>query len=382
MKRNLPELTGLTGWLYGADQSLQHLTNNPEFGHIPPPSSSETAPTLDELRWGLTYDITASEAIFNGVFLVGMKASKIYKQLLELGVTKSQFDVAEQVANAYYLVLIAKENIDITDSTYANTEKLFNYTTSMNKQGMMEESDVDQATLTLGTLKDTKDMLLRQIEVAKNLLKFQMGIDLDKQITLTDNLTTLIESQDMTSLMVKDFKVENNNDYKSMETQAKLSGVNVKIQEASFLPDIAGFYTHETNFNKNSFSFTPPNMVGLSVNIPIFGSGMKFAKTSEAKIDWEKAKISKEQVGQSLQMSFAEAKSSFISALEKYETSKKNVHLAEKIYNKSIVKYKEGVIGSMELTTSQNQYLQSQSAYYNSITDLTTAKSKLEKLLK
>jgi outer membrane protein TolC len=209
-----------------------------------------------------------------------------------------------------------------------------------------------------------------------------MGIDLTKQITLTDNLASLVESSDLAGIMAKDFNVENNNDYKMMKTQTKLNGINIKIQEASFLPDVAGFYSHETNFNKNSFTFAPPNMVGLSVNIPIFGSGMKFAKTSEAKIDWEKAKISKEQVGQSLQMSFAEAKSSFISALEKYETSKKNVHLAEKIYNKSIVKYKEGVIGSMELTTSQNQYLQSQSAYYNSITDLTTAKSKLEKLLK
>ena len=74
--------------------------------------------------------------------------------------------------------------------------------------------------------------------------------------------------------------------------------------------------------------------------------------------------------------------SSFLTAVEKYQTSKQNVLLAEKIYNKSLVKYKEGIIGSMELTQSQNQYLIAQSSYYTSIIDLTTAKSKIEKLLK
>jgi outer membrane protein TolC len=167
-----------------------------------------------------------------------------------------------------------------------------------------------------------------------------------------------------------------------METQEKLSGLNVKLQKSSLLPDIVGFYTHEENFNKNSFSFTPPNMVGVSVNIPLFGSGMKLAKISQAKIGLEKAKNSKEQVSLGLQITFSDAKSSFITAFERYQTNKKNILLAEKIYNKSLVKYKEGIIGSMELTQSQNQYLLTQSNYYTSVIELTTAKSKLEKLLK
>jgi len=382
LETEFTSLTSLGSWMYGADQALEGLTHNPGFGHVPAPDPNQTVATVDQLRWGLTYDITASELIFSGAYLVGLQTSKIYKQLSEQGITKSQLDVSEQVTNAYYLVLITQENIDIIDSSYVNMEKILNYTTTMNKQGLLEESDVDQATLTTSNLKDSKDMLLRQLEVVKNLLKFQMGVDLGSQITLTDNLTSLIESQDMAGIMVKDFNVANNNDYKLMQTQERLSALNVKYQESSFLPDVAGFYAFDKNFNKNAFTFTPPNMVGLSVNIPIFGSGMKFAKTSEAKISLEKAKISKDQVGQGLQMSFVEAKSSFTSAVEKYETSKKNVRLAEKIYNKNIVKYKEGVIGSMELTQSQSQYLQAQSAYYNSITDLTTAKSKLEKLLK
>jgi len=382
LEKQLSGLTNLGGWMYGVDQYLYTTSGSPNFGHITAPDPNQKAASENELRWGLTYDITASEIIFNGAYLVGLQTSKIYKQLSELGITKSQYDITEQVANAYYLVLIAQENKSIIDSTYSNTEKIFNYIKSMNEQGLLEETDVDQMQLTLSTIKNTLDMLTRQVEVAKNLLKFQMGIELNQNIALTDNLTSLVESSDLVMLATKDFKVENNNDYKLMETQEKLSGLNLKLQKSSLLPDIAVFYTHEENFNKNSFSFTPPNLIGLSMNIPLFGSGMKLSKINQAKIGLEKAKNSKQQVSLGLQTSFFDAKSSFITALNKYQTNKQNVKLAEKIYNKNIVKYKEGITGGMELTQSQNQYLQAQSNYYTSIIELTTAKSKLEKMLK
>jgi len=167
-----------------------------------------------------------------------------------------------------------------------------------------------------------------------------------------------------------------------METYEKLSALNLKLQKSTLLPDVAAFYQHEENFNKNSFSFTPPNLIGVSMNIPIFGSGMKIAKIQQAKIALEKAKNSKEQVSLGLQTTFSSAQSTFITDVNTYLTKKQNVILAQKIYNKNIIKYKEGIIGSLELTLAQNQYLQAQTDYYTSIIDLSAAKSKLEKLLK
>ena len=385
METEFSGLSNLGPWMYAADQSLQGLTTgsplNPYFGHVSPPDGKKAA-TEDQMRWGLTYDITASEIIFNGGYLVGLQTTKVFKQLSEIAVTKSQIDADEQVANAYYLVLIAQENKNIIDSIYSNTAKIFSYTTKTNTEGFAEETDVDQLQLTLSTIKNLQEMLSRQIEVAQNLLKFQMGIDLSKKIALTDNLNSLLDAANLASLSLKDFKAENNSDYKLMEVQEKLSALNLKLQKSSLLPDIAAFYTHEENFNKNSFSFTPPNMVGVSMNIPIFGSGMKIAKIQEAKISLEKAQNSSQQVQLGLQMTYSNTKSAFITAYNSYVTKKQNVKLAEKIYNKNIVKYKEGIIGSLDLTMSQNQFLQAQSDYFSSIIELTSAKSKLEKLFK
>lgn len=109
---------------------------------------------------------------------------------------------------------------------------------------------------------------------------------------------------------------------------------------------------------------------------------MKIARIQEAKIGLEKAQNSKQEILLGLQTTFINTKSAYITAFNTYLTKKQNVLLAEKIYTKGLVKYQEGIIGSLDLTVSQNQYLQAQSDYYSSIIELTSAKSKLEKLLK
>ncbi len=381
----IKEFSGLTmlgGWMYGVDQYLGGSSGGTWIPTIPAPDSNTKPITEDDMKWGLTYDITLTEIIFNGAYIVGLQTSRIYRQLSELAITKSQNDITESVSNSYYLVLIAQENKLLMDTIYANTEKMLNNVKAMYEQGLVEETDVEQLQLTLSNLKNTDEMLVRQIEVVKNLLKFQMGITLEQNIVLTDRLDVLINSVDLNSYALKEFKVENYSEFRLVETQEKLAGMNLKLQKTSFLPDIAAYYNHQENFNENSFSFTPPNIIGLSVNIPIFGSGMKLARIQQAKIGLEKASNTKQQVETGLKTGFAEAQSSYLTALSKFRTNKENILLAEKIYKKTIIKYKEGIAGSMELTQTQSQYLQTQSNYYISIIELVTAMSKLEKMSK
>jgi len=66
--------------------------------------------------------------------------------------------------------------------------------------------------------------------------------------------------------------------------------------------------------------------------------------------------------------------------LEKYQIQKKNKDLSDEIYQRTLEKYKQGISTSMDLLTTQNQYLTNLTNYYQSIYDLEGAKTKLEKL--
>ncbi|MEI6695126.1 MAG: TolC family protein [Bacteroidota bacterium] len=380
--KSFSSLSGLGSWMYIADQALYDLTaHDPKFNHISEPAASTPA-TDNELKWGLTFDVTVSQLIFSGSYIVGLQTSKTFKQLSEVSITKSENDLMEAVTNAYFLCVIAQENKQVIDSIYKATNKILYEITETQKQGFLEETDVDQMHITLINIQNTKEMIDRQCEVALNLLKFQMGMELKNPLTLVDKTDGLIAQLNADIMMQKKLTVENQVDYRLLSVQEKMALLNVKYQKSMFLPDVAAYYNHQENFNKKSFSFTPPDVIGLSVSIPIFGSGQKLSKVKQANLDLEKIKNGKTQLSLGLQVQYSDNQSAFLTASNKYQTNKMSRDLAYKIYDKSIIKFKEGMISSLELAQAQNQYLQSESNYFSSIIEMVTSYTKLEKLLK
>lgn len=374
-------LSNLGGWMYNVDSALSKLTNDPKFGNISKPAPTEPVDEND-LKWGLTFDITVSQLVFSGAYIVGLQTSKTFKQLSEVSITKSEQDLIESVTNAYFLCVIANENKLVIDSIYLATEKILYEIKETQKVGFLEETDVDQMELTLSNIRNTKDMIHRQCEVAMNLLKFQMGMELNNSIELKDKTMDLISQLNANVLATKKLNVENQVDYRLLSIQEKMANLNVKYQKSTFLPDVAVFYNHQENFNKKSFSFTPPDILGLNVTVPIFGSGQKIAQVKQANLSLQKIRNSKEQLSQGLQLQFSDNQSAFITAMNKFQTNKSARDLASRIYDKSVIRYKEGMISSLELSQAQSQYLQAQSNYFTAIIEMSTAYTKLEKLLK
>lgn len=374
-------LSNIGGFMFNVDSALSALTNDPKFGHIEKPAPSEPTDEKD-LKWGLTFDITVSQLIFSGAYIVGLQTSKTFRQLSEVSISKSENDLMESITNAYFLCVIAQENKIVIDSIYLATEKILYEIKETQKVGFLEETDVDQMQLTLTNIENTRDMINRQCEVALNLLKFQMGMDLTKQIELKDKTPDLISQLNADVLTNKKLNVENQVDYRMLSVQEQMATLNVKLQKSTFLPDVAVFYNHQENFNKKSFSFTPPDILGLNVTIPIFGSGQKFAKVKQASLGLEKIRNGKEQLAMGLQVQYSDNQSAFITSMNKYKSNKFARDLASRIYDKAVIRYKEGMISSLELAQAQNQYLQAQSNYFNTIIEMSTAYTKLEKLLK
>jgi outer membrane protein TolC len=134
-------------------------------------------------------------------------------------------------------------------------------------------------------------------------------------------------------------------------------------------------------FKKSDDQWFPSMMAGVNITIPIFDSGTKSAKIQQAKYELLKVRNSKKQVEEGLQLEYIQAKSEFADALENSKTNATNVRLAKKIYDKATIKYKEGLIASLELIQLHNQYFNAESAYIQSMVDFLNAKTKLDMVL-
>ena len=377
MSSTTSNFSGLGPWMYGADQALKTI-DSVHFGHMP---ESKLTPAKD-LKWGLTADLTVSQLIFSGAYLVGLQTTKAFKGMSELAITKSTKDLAESVSNAYHLVLVMQENKRIMESIYEQTVKTSKEMEAMYKSGFIEETAVDQIKLTANNLKNTLTVMGDQVIVSKNLLRLQMGLDMTTDIVLTDQLDNMMAQNIQISLLSGDLNLDKNIDFQLVQNTTKLKELQLKYQKTTLLPDIAAFYQYDHPFNTKAMSFTPPQMIGAAVNIPIFGSGSKLSRIKQASLDLQKSKNTEFQVSQALQLSYSQAKTSYSSAINKLDANKESLDLSKRIYDKTLIKFKNGVSSSMELTQAQSQYLQSQSAYYTTVIELVNAKNALEKIIK
>jgi outer membrane protein len=376
----LSGLSALPYWMYKVDQSLKTLTNSPDFGNVQKSDPPE-ATNPNDTKWSLNGDITVSQLIFSGSYLVGLQSAKVYKSLSDLNSVKSMQDVMESVSNSYYSVLIARENAQILDSTYKNIEATLNQLKLMNSQGFNDVTDVDQLQITFTNIKVSLDFIIRQQDLAEKMLKLQLGVDLSKPIVLTDSLASLFGKQTYDQLLTADLMMEGNVTYQMLNAQVKISEQLLKLQKSACLPDVAAYYQHDKAFNTKAFNMNPIDVIGASISIPIFASGSRYVKIKQAQNDLLKARNSRDQASDGLRMQFYQSKSNLINARDKFTADKQNLELSEKIYKRSLIKYQNGVISSLELTQAQNQFLTSQSSYYQSILGLITEKNKLEKML-
>jgi outer membrane protein len=341
----------------------------------------DSPPVSLGLKNNTTFDFTVSQLIFNGEYIVGLQAIRVLKEVSEKSLIKTEAQTKELVAGSYYLVLVLGENIRVLNESLKSIEQTYNDLIKMNQQGFNEETDVDQIKINRSNILTLMTSLESQKEISMKLLKYQLGIDFSQSLVLTDSLPGIIEQGNIQYLISNEFKVENNVDYQMVSNLEKVSALALKREQSKFLPTISAFYRHQEQAKKPYFNFAVKDLIGLTLSLPIITSGQRNSKVSQARYDLEKSRLNKENAGQGLIMEFETARSSFHTAFSNYTTNKESMTLSKKVYEKTIIKYHEGISSSFELTQNQNQFLTAESNYYNSILSLLNAKAKLDRIL-
>jgi outer membrane protein TolC len=328
-----------------------------------------------------TIDFTLSQLLFSGEYLVGLQATKVVKQMTEKSLVKTENETRENVAGTYYLILVLAENQRVLTESLKSIDQTYNELVKMNEQGLNEETDVDQVKISKSNVQTLISSLGTQRDISVKLLKFQLGLDFNQDIELTDSLPGIIEQGNISYLAMPQFDINNSVDYQLVSSQVQVSELLLKRVQSKFFPTISAFYRHEEQTNQPSFNFAVKDVVGASFTLPIVTSGMRSAQVSQAKFDLQKSRLLKENSEQGLIMAFETARSNYQTAYSNFLTNRESMELSRKVYNKTVIKYKEGVSSSFELTQNQNQFLTAESNYYNSVLSLLNTKANLDRIL-
>ena len=333
------------------------------------------------VRNNTVFNFTISQLIFSGEYIVGLQASKVVKQVTEKALVKIENQTEETVATTYYLVLVLDENARVLRESLKSTDQTYSDLVKMNQEGFNEETDVDQMKIGRSNILTLITSIDAQKELSMKLLKYQLGIGFDQPVLLTDSLPGIIEQGNIKYLSSPEFDVKNSIDYKMISDQEKVSSLLLKRQQSKQLPTISGFYRHQEQSNMPAFNFAVKDIIGVTLSLPIITSGLRNANIGMAKYDLMKTRLNKENIEQGLILEFETARSSYQTAFSNFTTNKESMLLSKKVYDKTVIKYKEGVSTSFELTQNQAQFLTAESNYYNSVLSLLNDQAKLDRIL-
>ncbi len=334
-----------------------------------------------------TIGLSASQLIFDGTFFLGLKASKEFVNLSKLNINRSEIETEVSVSKAYYLAILMEVNEKMMSRNIETLEKSKKDLEQIFKNGFAEKMDVDRITLQLSNLKLQRDKIQDQKLLAQMFLKLQMGINVNTAIELADNLDDLFLKATLESAAEK-VVYENRVEYKLLQEQLTLNILDKKRYYVGYLPSLAAFYNNQRNTFGENFGdlYTkantfPASSVGLSLNLPIFDGLRKTAQIQQTRINIRKNENDLKNFENLIEQQVYQSRTHFSRTKEQIDIQKRNLELAQEIYNRTEIKYKNGVGSSLELTTSQSDLENARTNYLTTVYDYFVAELELKKSL-
>jgi len=336
-----------------------------------------------QYNWNITGN--ASQLLFDGSYLLGVKASRIYVEISKKNKVKTQIDVRQNVADAYYVALVALKNLETFKRNLVVNEQTLKETEAYYNNGFRELTDVDQLKLMVNNSRNLVLDAERQLIIAKAVLKYSMGINIDQPIKLTDNINSLINPVEGYIASSGNFNVKSHIDYSILETQENVQKTLIKNERAQYLPKLSAFYNISYiefgDHLSSNMDNTNSQMLGLSLNVPIFTSGMRHSKVKQEKINYLKLQNEMRQMEEGLKQQLMVAESNFKNAQATYLNDKEGEEIAFRIYDRTRIKFTKGLTSSTELSQNEGQYIQSQINFIKSTLNLLDTHTKYKKAI-
>jgi outer membrane protein len=398
----LPQIDGSVAIQH--NQKLQRFFGlydpDSEFSFFPPniPDAQAgdvlAAQNFFQLKSAGNAGLNINQILFNGSYLVGLKAASSFKDLSVKASGQSKEEVVLQVSKAYYLTIINAERTKLFDANIARVDSLLRSTKALYDNGFAEKIDVDRVRVTFNNLTTERDKFINLQAVALELLKFQMGYPMNQNLTLTGNL----EEFSIPAAEAESLDYSKRWDYQVLEANKKLQQLDLKNQYAAGIPSLVAFanlgYATQSNnisgiFKTNSAVESTEQLgpdkwygfssFGVSLNVPIFSGLQRSYRVQQSKLNLAKIENLSRQLQSAIDVDAKNASTSFANAIKTLTAQQENMDLASNVARVTKIKYEQGVGSNLEVIDAEAALREAQTNYYNALYEVLISKVDLDK---
>ncbi len=329
-------------------------------------------------KFSSTAGISLMQILFDGQVFVGLQARGAAIKLQEKGAEVTSEEIKANIYKIYYQLAVSKTQVELIDANIALVEKNLRDTRIIYENGFREKLDVDKETVRLSNIKTEKQKLLNQISNGYYALKMLMGMPISDELVLTDKVT---EEQVKDGVLgTNAYTYEDRKEFQQAQITKQLLEYNVRRYKLSQIPTVALAANYAKNAQRDKWDFFGKgdwftiSSVNVNISIPIFNGFFTKSKIAEAKIEVEKINNQLDGLKLWIDNDVAVAKNNYRNAIVTMEAQKRNMELAEKIYDQTKKKYEVGTGSQLEIVFAQTDMKTAQTNYVTALYDAIIAK--------
>lgn len=347
---------------------------------LPGEFMGQPAGTFVPVTFGTKYITSGSadlsQLLFDGQVFVGLKARKTSMQWKEKSAEITKETIRANVYKIYYQLVLSKTQIALLDANIALIEKLKHDAGIMYENGFAEKLDVDKNDVQLTNLLTEKQKVVVSVANGYNGLKVLLGMPVKDELILTDSLDD--NGIRANSMQDDAASYEDRRDFQYLQLTRKLNMFNVRRYQYSKLPTLSVAATYNKQRQSNEFTFDgdwfTASYVALRLSVPIFKGFGNNARIRQAQYAVQQTDNQVENLKMTIDNEIANAKNNFTNAISIMDYQKKNMALAEKVYNQTKKKYEVGTGSQTEINTAQTDLKTAQTNYVSALYDAIVAK--------
>ncbi len=313
----------------------------------------------------------------------------------------SKITMRNEVKKAFYNIMLAQDSYEAITEGYDLAKQSYDEAKRRYEVGAAAEYDLVSSEVQMRNIVPNMLQTENAIRQTKLYLKLLMGVDDSVELAVDGKLMDF-ESELKEVSENQKISLTNNTDLIQIDIQQKKIVKGLEMQRTQRMPTLGGFVQYGyTNTKMNAMDMTmemagqqiPVSIpgsnswlsngliVGLQLNVPIFGGFTNTAKEKQIKIQSLELNLQRDYLESSLNMQAIVALGNMKRAVEQVESNKEGVRLAQKGYEISQKRYETGMGTMLELRSAQLALTQSRLSYNQAISDYLSAKSEFEKVL-
>lgn len=316
------------------------------------------------------------------------KSIKISGQDVELAVEKarsSRIEMVDQIKQAFYTVLLARESVQVYKDAYENAVE--NYTDIERKynEGLVAEYDLIRANVNVKNAEPNVYDAENSLILARWQLKALMGLDLNLEIECVGSLADY-ESKLSPVFPGSGFDLTDNSELKQLSIQYDQLNETRKMQIAQYYPTLSASFSYQWNAMNNDFRFSkykwdPYSLFGLTLSIPVFSGGKRLNNVRQTRMNLEQLDLQRIDTERNLTVSARQSSDQMNTSLKQYTAARAGVEEAEKSYTITMERYNTGVGTLLEINDAQLSLTQARLNLNQAIYNYLIANSAFDKTL-